>query len=258
REAAERFDSPGILGGVDLAGHQNHRLRRQLFAEALELFDEGLEIVNRVAAGVGNVHKVDQHPRSLDVAEELNAKAFPLVGAFDQTRNVGNHKCAVIRQFDDSEIWLESIERIISDLRAGGRNTGDQRRFSGVRVTYEPDIGQQLQLETEAAEIAGTARFMFRWRLMGSSGEPGIAASAASAAGDDPCLAIVGEVKQLFSGFVIEDGGSDRHRDGDAFAVVPGSIAAFAVPAALGRVFGIESEMQEGVAMDGGDHGDIA
>jgi hypothetical protein len=37
-----------------------------------------------------------------------------------------------------------------------------------------------------------------------------------------------------------------------------GSVAAFAVPAALGGVFGIEPEMQQRITVDGGDHGHIA
>jgi hypothetical protein len=42
------------------------------------------------------------------------------------------------------------------------------------------------------------------------------------------------------------------------FAVVAGAVAAFAVPAALRRVFGIEAEMQQRVAVDGRDHDDVA
>jgi len=36
------------------------------------------------------------------------------------------------------------------------------------------------------------------------------------------------------------------------------AVAAFAVPAALRRVFGIETEMEQRIAMDGGDHDDVA
>ena len=44
----------------------------------------------------------------------------------------------------------------------------------------------------------------------------------------------------------------------DRFALVAGAITALAMPPALRRVFGIEAKMQQGVAMDGGGHGDIA
>ena len=37
-----------------------------------------------------------------------------------------------------------------------------------------------------------------------------------------------------------------------------GAVAAFAVASALGRVFGIEAEMEQRVAMDGGHHDDVA
>ena len=64
--------------------------------------------------------------------------------------------------------------------------------------------------------------------------------------------------KELFPGFVVKDGGSDRNLDRDAFAVVPGLIAAFSMPTALRSVFGVKPEMQERVAMNGRHHGDIA
>src|SRR5579883_3384165 len=134
----------------------------------------------------------------------------------------------------------------------------DERGFACVRVADEAGIGQQLQFETQAAEVTGAAGLVFRGRLMGGSGKPGVAAAAAATARHHPGLAIVREVEELFPGFVVENRGSDRHLDSDAFAIVPGSVAAFAVAAALGGVLGIEAEMQEGIAVDGSDHGDVA
>src|SRR5579862_4105643 len=93
---------------------------------------------------------------------------------------------------------------------------------------------------------------------MRGSGEAGVAASAAAAFGCDPGLAVFGEVEELLAGFVVKYCGADWDLDGEACAFVTGAVAAFAMTAALGSVFGVEAEVQQGVAVDGGDHDDIA
>jgi hypothetical protein len=93
---------------------------------------------------------------------------------------------------------------------------------------------------------------------MGGSGEAGVAASAASAFGRDPLLAVLGEIEELFAGFVVENDRADRDLHDEVFAIAAGAVRAFAVAAALGRVFGIEAEVKERVAVDGRDDDNVA
>jgi len=71
-------------------------------------------------------------------------------------------------------------------------------------------------------------------------------------------LTVSGEIEKRFAGFVVEDERADGDLHGEAFAFVAGSVAAFAVAAALSGVFGVEAEMEKRVAVDGGDHGNVA
>src|ERR1700736_2166110 len=55
------------------------------------------------------------------------------------------------------------------------------------------------------------------------------------------------EIVELFAGVRVKNDRPDRHLELDRFPVVPGPVAAFAMPAALCLVFGIEAEMKERV-----------
>ena len=63
---------------------------------------------------------------------------------------------------------------------------------------------------------------------------------------------------QQFAGVGVVNDGSHRNRNIDGRPVAPRAVAAFAMPPALGRVFGIETEMQQRVVMLAGDQDDVA
>ena len=90
------------------------------------------------------VNEVHQSAAALDMAEEPVAEAVTLMRALDQAGNVGEHKIAPVDP-DDAETRMEGGERIIGDLRLGGRNRGEEGRFAGVRQTDEACVGDQLQ-----------------------------------------------------------------------------------------------------------------
>src|SRR5579862_9800421 len=99
---------------------------------------------------------------------------------------------------------------------------------------------------------------MFGGGLVRGGGEARVASAAAPAVSDDEAVAGLGEVVQHFTGFRILHYGANRSGDFDGSAIVTGLVAAFAVPAALGFVFGIEAEMQERVVVRAGDHNHVA
>src|ERR1035438_8026154 len=85
-----------------------------------------------------------------------------------------------------------------------------------------------------------------------------IAPSAAASPCGNPSLAILGEIEQRFTGLFIDHGSADRHLHGHALAFVTRAVAALAMSSALGRVFRVEAEMQQRIAVDGRDHSDVA
>ena len=113
----------------------------------------------------------------------------PAVRAFDQARHVGDHEAAVVAQADHAEIRRQRRERVVGDLRPRRRDARDQRGLAGVGETDEPDVGEQLQLETEILFFARLARLHFSRRAVRGRREPRVAHAAASAAGDEHALA---------------------------------------------------------------------
>src|SRR5262249_13099494 len=149
-----------------------------------------------------------------------------------------DHERPVVVELDDAEIRLERGERVVGDLRAGRGDAGNQCGLAGVGKSDEADVGEQLQLETEAALFAGAAGLVLGRGLVSGCGEAGVAASSASAARGYEALAGLGEVEQAVAGGLVVDDGPDRHENFDGAAVGAGFVAAFPVAAALGLVLG--------------------
>src|SRR5579862_3641945 len=99
---------------------------------------------------------------------------------------------------------------------------------------------------------------MFRRSLMCRGGEAGIAASALSAVGDDKPISRLSEIVEQFAGDSIIDDGSDRGRNVNRRALAAGAVAAFAMTAAFGLVFGVEAEMKQRVVMLAGHQRHVA
>src|SRR5262249_30055330 len=111
--------------------HQHHRLPFQTGAKTPEFFHDDIEVSNRIrpAAGIRNIDDVGQNAGAFDMPQELNAQASTSVRAFYQSRNISDDVTIFMRHLADShyaEIWLQCGERIICDLRPGGRNTRNQ------------------------------------------------------------------------------------------------------------------------------------
>src|SRR5438270_4359813 len=73
------------------------------------------------------VHRVDRNEEgkdagAFDVPEELKAEPFPLVRPLDNARNVGDNEGSVSAERHHAEIWRESREGVVGDLRPGRRN----------------------------------------------------------------------------------------------------------------------------------------
>jgi hypothetical protein len=82
-------------------------------------------------------------------------------------------------------------------------------------------------------------------------------ASAASARYPEP-IAGLGEIVQHFARIGIVDDGSNRHWQLNRLTFLAASITAFAVPATLRGVLGIEPEVKQCVVVRAGHHRDVA
>jgi hypothetical protein len=89
------------------------------------------------------------------------------------------------------------------------------------------------------------AFFVFGRRLVGGCSEARIPFTAAAAFGGNATLSVFGEVEHLLAGLRVVNHGSYRYRNFHIAAIASGLLAAFAVPAALGRVLRVEPQMEK-------------
>ena len=189
--------------------------------EAAQLFGDDLEVGDGVGSGgafggarVGDIDEVDDDAGALDVFEELDAEAVAEVRAFDEAGQVGDGEglgVGVLADLDDAEIGLERGEGVVGDLGLGGGEARDQRGFADVGIADQTGVGQQPQFEPVVALFAGAAQLVLAGSLVGAGGEVLVAASAASAFGDDDGLVGAGEVVDQLAGVVVVE----QRADGD-------------------------------------------
>src|SRR5450759_1567441 len=166
-ECFGRVDGRRVLLAQEIHLRENHamRLGREVRRVLADLTPQ--LVVLRLP-----VHRVDrdqerQDPGSLDVPEELEAQALPLVRSFDDPRNVRDHERPVVGQLDHTEVGLEGREGVVGDLWASGGDNREERGLARVRLTDESHVGDQLELHLDRVDYALFARLPFSRRLVG-------------------------------------------------------------------------------------------
>ena len=195
------------------------------------------------------------------MAEELSAETRAEVRAFDEAGHVRNDVGFLIGLLADSdyaEVGFEGGEGVVGDFGFGSGNAGDERGLTGIGVSDQANVGEELELETEQALFSGASELVFTRGLMGRSCEVLVAATASAAFGNDNTIVRRLEVMDQLTGFLIVERGADGDLKDDGFAIEAGAIGSHAVLAALRLVFGVVAEVNERVVLLGADHDDIA
>ena len=147
-----------------------------------EFLLDGLEVRDRIAILCRrNVDQVEQQARPFDMSQELDAEAVAQMRAFDQSGNVGDDERSCPDRSDNAQMGFERRERIVRNLGTRGRDTGDQRGFSGVGKADQADVGQQLQFEAERLLLARPSVLRSAWRAIHRGREVRVAVTATSA-----------------------------------------------------------------------------
>ena len=177
-----------VGGGVELRGHDDHRLFGEHRAERRKFMLDDFEIAHRIAVvRIARVDKMRDQARAFNVLQEASAKPGAVMGALDEARQIGDDeraagaRCSVGIGGDHAEMRLERRERIRSDLRTRRRNARDQRGLTRIRKTDEAHVREQFQFETQVAFLAGMSVFMLARRLVPRSNELRIAVTTAAA-----------------------------------------------------------------------------
>src|ERR1019366_7216326 len=147
---------------------------------------------------------------------------------------------------------------IIGDLGPSGGNARNQRRLAGVGIADKTHIGQQLQLQSIVAFLAGAAQFVLTRGLMGAGGKVLVTAAAAPTFGNDHLLIGLLEVVYKLSGVHVIDRSAHRHLQSLGVAIKPGAVGPHAVLAALRLVLRVIAELDQRVVAIGGHHDYVA
>src|SRR5690348_6679513 len=171
--------------------------------------------------------------------QELNSESVSLMGPFNESREIRQHKRAVTG-LNNPKMRLESSKRIIRNLRPCGGEPRNQRRLSCVWKADQPHVGEQLQFQAQLQQFSRFALFLLGGSLVCRGGETRISTSAATSMRNCVALARRCEVEDLLARVCVVDNGSHRNWDFDALPVTSGSVATLAMPAAFGFVLRIE------------------
>ncbi len=136
--------------------------------------------------------------------------------------------------------------------------TRNQRRLAHIRISHQPHIGEQLQLQPEVAFFPRTSVFVLARRLMRGSGKLRVAASAASATRNYDAFIGARKIVNFLARVLVENNRAHRHFQDNPFPVAAGLLRALAVPPALGFVFRIEAEVHQRVVALARFHPNVA
>ncbi len=190
--------------------------------------DRGV-VGDRVALERREVDQVDEHRAALDVGEELVTEAGALRCPFDQARDVGQDRLAIL-VFDRPQHRVDRRERVVGHLRVGAREPPQQRGLAGVREPDQARVGEQLQPQLDPVLLPRGPPLGKARGLPGRGREAPVSVPPASAVGDDRALAGLDEVDPTAVDRLRL--GPGRHRDLAVLAAGAVPVGALAVSAA--------------------------
>ncbi len=178
---------------------------------------------------------MEQRPRSLHVLEEADAEADALARAGDEAGDVGDDergaaRVAAAADGDDAEGRDQGGERVVGHTRPRRGDRGDEGALADVGEAEQADVGHDLQLELDLADLARVAFFGAARGAVVRCREVDVAAPALAALGHDHALAVRRHVGEELARSRV----ADLRADGDAlFAVLAAATVAVAAVAVL-------------------------
>ncbi len=223
-----------------------------------QLSFDRLEVADRIAVGFHRRAVDDVHERGapLDVAQELKTQTAPFTRATNEAGNVG-HREPRLPRLHDAEVRDERGERVVGDLRPGGRQRRDQRGLARVRVADERDVSDGLQFEHDILDRAWLAEQREAGRLATRRRQRCVAEAATPTLRDDVGRTRADQVGQHDAVLGLDDRAVG---DGQDHVLAVGTIAIAALARLAGRgppVRGVVKRQQRGgVGVD--DERDVA
>ena len=234
---------------IHLVQHQPARLTVQLLVVLLQFLDDGARLAHRINVRIkrSHVHHVQQQARALQMLEEAVTQTGAFRRAFNQPRNIRDHKAAGIVHPHHAQVGMQRGERIIRHLGTRRRHRADKGGLARVGHAQQAHVRQHLQLQLQSALLALLARRALARRAVGGGFEMDVAQAALAAARNHDALAVVGQVRHQLARVVVGNHRAHRHLQFDivaALAVAIGAATAFSV---FRQVFFDETELHQSV-----------
>src|SRR5690554_2178196 len=132
-------------------------------------------------------------------------------GALDQARDIRDNEAAAGGRTHHTEIRMQGCERVVSYLWPRVGYLADQRGFPRIGKTQQTDVGQHLELQTQAPLFAFLARCGLPRRAICTGFEMQIAQAALAACCKGDFLAMSAQVEQQFAGVSVVDHSAKGH-----------------------------------------------
>ena len=158
---------------VGLGDSQYARLGQQLGVVLLQLIEQNL--ILRLDIGAGSRNHEEQHGIALYVSKEPQTESLAFARTLDDTGDICHTERPSVAIGDDAELRRKGCERIVRDLRFGGRDDAEQRRFACVRKSDQTNICQHFELHDDGAFLRRFAGLRITRSLIGSRTEMPVA-----------------------------------------------------------------------------------
>ena len=159
-------------------------------------------IRNRIAAfAAGHIENEEKHFAADDVAEELVSEAFVFVGSFDDSRDIGDREAAILWEINDAHNGVQGCKRIGCGFWMGSGNGTEERGFSGIGISDEPDVGDRAEFEVKPSLLSRITLRVLPGHPVCGALEMGVSLAAVPAFAKQELLAILG---QIGNGFLLD------------------------------------------------------
>src|SRR3989338_6964294 len=183
---------------------------------------------------------------AFNVAQELMSQTGPLMGPFNQSRDVGHRIAPFAIQKNNPQLGLSGGKGIGRNFGVGTGNDGEEGGFAGIGSPHQSHIGEQLELKADLFFLALFSRFGMSRGLMGGCCEVHIATTASSSLGhNDTLFGTIKVLDQEVVGLVVDKGSHGDFYD-EILAGDPVQLFALAVSTPGGLEVATVSVVQEG------------
>ena len=142
---------------IDFIEHNPTGLLREFFVKLCKFARQSLRFRHGIRAfriERRAVNDVQEQIRAGQVTQELKPKTRAFARAFDQTRNIGDHKTLFRPHAHHAQMRMQSRKGIVRNLRTGIGNGRNEGGLTGVWHPEKPNVRQDFEFQLQLTVFA--------------------------------------------------------------------------------------------------------